>query len=124
MPPANALTHQIVNPDAERHHRARYDHASADGNPLMPSGDSYIEKFCSEISRITAEIQALIRTENDEADREREFQTQAFQERCSQAEQLTSQLHATDIGSGILRDGDAHRVQESLKLSLAYFRRD
>ena len=90
----------------------------------MLSGDSYIEKFCSEISRLVAEVQALIRTEDNDADRERQFQTQAFQERCSQAEQLTRQLHATDVGNSMLRDGDAHRIQESLKLSLAYFRRD
>jgi len=55
-------------------------------------------------------------------DREFNFQHEAFQERCDQAKSLTSRLRDKAYSEWSMRSGDAHRIQESLKLSLAYFR--
>jgi len=55
-------------------------------------------------------------------DREAEFQHEAFRERCSQARTLAGRLAAANRSEWSLSSGDAYRIQESLKLSLAYFR--
>jgi hypothetical protein len=93
----------------------------------MASSKQRVSRFRSQIRRLIAEIEACMHAGRRDADRECQFQTQAFQERCGQAEQLTSQLDAVtakDRTGWSLRDGDAHRIHESLKLSLDYFSRD
>ncbi len=55
-------------------------------------------------------------------DREAEFQHEAFRERSRQARTLVGRLAAANRSEWSLRSGDAYRIQESLKLSLAYFR--
>jgi hypothetical protein len=87
-----------------------------------------VAQFRSEIRRLIAEISTCIRADrNAAADREYDLQQQAFEERCRQAEQLARTLGSATPGKAddpwAFRDGDAFRIQESLKLSLDYFRR-
>ena len=63
-----------------------------------------------------------MRTVSPAQNREAAFQREAFRERCHQARVLASRLAAANRSEWSLRSGDAHRVQESLKMSLAYFR--
>jgi len=87
-----------------------------------------IIRFRSEIKKLIAEIHDYIGQDGSPRDREFRFQRQAFHERCDQAEQLTRQLDSEDDaknqGAWSLRDGDARRIHESLKLSLDYFRQN
>jgi hypothetical protein len=92
----------------------------------MTSSQHPVRRFRSEIRRLIEEIEACIHARQPDGDREYRFQAEAFQERCGQAEQLTEQLDTgKDDDSGwSRRDGDAYRIQESLQLSLDYFRGD
>jgi hypothetical protein len=92
----------------------------------MAGSKNPIKHFRTEIRKIIAEIEACIRVSRSTPDREYEFQRRAFEERCGQAEQLTTTLEPAASGGAkarwSVRDGDAHRIQESLKLSLDFFR--
>ena len=94
----------------------------------MGSSKYGITQFRAEIRKLIAEIGTYIRAGRDTTDREYGLQQQAFEERCRQADQLATTLGSATPGEAgdpwALRDGDAHRIQESLKLSLDYFRRD
>ena len=87
-----------------------------------------ISRFRAEIRKIIAEIEAYIGVDRGSNDSEFSFQRQAFEERCDQAKDLARSLSSDSSGESrtlwSLRDGDAHRIHESLKLSLDYFRRD
>ena len=94
----------------------------------MRATKSPTNRFRAEIRNIITEIEACIGLGQGGQDREYRFQRRAFEERCSQAEHLTAALGPAASGNAqtwwLLHDGDAHRVHESLKLSLDYFRRD
>ena len=88
-------------------------------------------EFGTEIRKLIAEIKSCIKSQRgksqqDAGDREFDLQWQAFGERCDQAKHLTRSLESSGPGEAdsqwSLRDGDAHRIEESLKLSLDYFR--
>lgn len=84
-----------------------------------------ISRFRDEISKIIAEIEDYIGTGRGTDDREFRFQRRAFRERCDQAENLDKALDSPQgENEWSLHDGDAHRIQESLQLSLDYFRRE
>ena len=82
----------------------------------------FIKQFRAEISRLIAEIEAYISPDAESENREFYFQREAFQERRSQAERFTNRLESYRESQQSLLEGDAHRIQESLKLSLDYFR--
>jgi hypothetical protein len=91
----------------------------------MASTKSTIAQFRSEIKHLIDEIKSCIHSDRENADREFDLQQQAFRERCNQADDLTTYLGSAPDGDESrwsLRDGDAHRIEESLKLSLDYFR--
>ncbi len=88
----------------------------------MSRSANFIEQFRSEISRLIAEIEAYMRPDMGTGDRESFFQREAFQERRSQAERLSERLASYRKSQQPLLEGDAYRIQESLKLSLDYFR--
>ncbi|MDH3512600.1 MAG: hypothetical protein OER85_17280 [Gammaproteobacteria bacterium] len=88
----------------------------------MPRSGNFIEQFRTEISRLIAEIEAYMRPDADTGDREFFFQREAFQERRSQAERLSERLASYRQSQQPLLEGDAHRIRDSLKLSLDYFR--
>jgi len=78
-------------------------------------------EFRSEIAALIAEVEACLGRSHGAGDREYRFQEQAFRERCHQAKHLA----CSDTGQWTdwqLRSGDAYRIAESLRLSLAYFR--
>jgi hypothetical protein len=92
----------------------------------MASTKYGMTQFRSEIGKLIAEIKSYIQMQEDAGDREFDLQWEAFRERCDQANYLTSFLDTKARGDAerqwSLRDGDAHRIEESLKLSLDYFR--
>jgi len=88
----------------------------------MPGSVNFIEQIRSEISRLIAEIETYMRPHGGTADREHFFQREAFQERRGQAERLSERIASYRKNQQILLEGDAHRIKESLKLSLDYFR--
>ncbi|MDH3977664.1 MAG: hypothetical protein OEU86_04060 [Gammaproteobacteria bacterium] len=79
-------------------------------------------EFSAEIAEIIAEIEACL-PRRPAADREDDFQQQAFQERRHLAECLTSDLSGSTKNEWSLRSGDAHRLRQALKHSLTYFRK-
>jgi len=83
-------------------------------------------QFRDEIAALISAVENCMRSvqtnRNQDRDREFNFQHEAFQERCDQASSLTSRLKNKTRSEWSMRSGDAHRIQESLKLSLAYFR--
>ena len=78
-------------------------------------------EFSAEIAKIIAEIEACMHR-RPAADREDDFQQQAFQERRHLAESLTTELSSSTKNEWPLRSGDAHRLRQALKHSLTYFR--
>lgn len=92
----------------------------------MASTKHGIAQFRTEIRNLIAEIKSYIQSRDETRDREFDLQRQAFRERCDQADHLTRSLESGRPDEGesrwSLRDGDAHRIEESLKLSLDYFR--
>jgi hypothetical protein len=92
----------------------------------MASTKYGIAQFRTEIRNLIAEIKSCIQVQPRSGDREFDFQQRAFRERCDQADHLTRSLEsgpaAEAEGRWLLRDGDAQRIEESLKLSLDYFR--
>jgi len=79
-------------------------------------------QFRDEIAALISEVETCMRSVQTNRDREFSFQHEAFQERCEQANSRTSRLKNKTRSEWSMRSGDAHRIQESLKLSLAYFR--
>jgi hypothetical protein len=92
----------------------------------MASTKYGIAQFRTEIRNLIAEIKSCIQSQDELQDREFDLQRQAFHERCDQAHHLTRSLESGQPDESeirwSLRDGDAHRIEESLKLSLDYFR--
>ncbi len=87
----------------------------------MTTDNEPTAEFRSEIAALIAEVEACLGRSHGRSDREYRFQEQAFRERCDQA------LRLARPGTGQwndwrLRSGDAYRIAESLRLSLAYFR--
>ncbi len=77
-------------------------------------------QFRSAITALIAEIETCLGSAPP--NRESDLQREAFHERCHQAKILAGRLAEANRSEWLLRSGDAHRIQESLKLSLAYFR--
>jgi len=84
----------------------------------MATKNHPVTKFRSDIAALIAEVENCMRSVPATRGREAELQHEAFRERCCQAKVLA----AANRSEWTLRSGDAHRVRESLKLSLAYFR--
>jgi len=59
-----------------------------------------------------------------DADREYQLQRAAFEERAGRAQQLADEIALDEQTLWSLRDGDAQRAEDSLRLSLNYFRSD
>ena len=81
-----------------------------------------VSQFRRDIAALIAEVEDCMRSTPSSRDREFDFQREAFRERCRQAKRLAQRLAADNRSEWSLRSGDAHRIQESLKLSLTYFR--
>lgn len=79
-------------------------------------------KFQSDIVALIAEIEACMPAAPKKRDREFSYQHDAFHERCDQAKMLGDRLGMPNGSEWFMRSGDAYRIEESLKLSLAYFR--
>ena len=82
-----------------------------------------VAQYRNELTALIAEIEACMGATTSSRDRESDFQHEAFRERCQQAILLAGRLAASGHAEWSLRSGDAHRIHESLKLSLDYFRR-
>jgi hypothetical protein len=79
-------------------------------------------QFRYDIAALIAEVETCMRSTAGNRDREFDLQREAFRERCHQAKTLVGRFGPTNRSEWSLRSGDAHRIQESLKLSLAFFR--
>jgi hypothetical protein len=88
----------------------------------MSRSGNFIEQIRTEIGRLIAEIEAYMRPDPVAGDRELFFQREVFQERRSQAERLSERIASYRKNQQSLLEGDAHRIKESLELSLNYFR--
>jgi len=77
-------------------------------------------QFRSDIRKLVAEIERHVRPGRD--DREYRFQYEAFAERCDQAHRLQAEIADDEQTHWTLRTGDAQRIEDSLRLSLDYFR--
>jgi len=89
----------------------------------MATKDHPVNRFRSEIATLIAAVESCMPSQQPDQDREFGLQREAFRERCQQAKTLASRLGVDNRFEWCLRSGDAHRIEESLKLSLAYFRR-
>lgn len=90
----------------------------------MPESSTRFTQFRSDIRRLIAEIEKYVRASARDGDREYRLQREAFLERCARAKQLTEEISNDEQAWWGLRDGDAQRVEDSLRLSLDYFRSD
>ena len=94
-----------------------------------PGYDSPMSISCAKTLEFRDDIEQLIAEIDDcmpivaANDREHEFQREAYQERRSQAQRLFELLASREESQWSRLDGDAHRIHEALKLSLAFFRR-
>lgn len=88
----------------------------------MSTNVSRFSQFRSDIHGLIAEIEHHIRRRPLGVDREFRLQCEAFEERCLRAECLEQEIAADEQTQWGLRDGDAQRLQDSLRLSLDYFR--
>jgi DNA-binding transcriptional MerR regulator len=88
----------------------------------MSRSTKFIRQFRTEVGRLIAEIEACMRHDSDSGNRELDLQREAYEERRDQAERLSRRLASYRESQQFLLEGDAHRIQESLKLSLDYFR--
>jgi hypothetical protein len=80
-------------------------------------------QFRSDIRKLIEEIERHVGAIPRD-DREYRLQREAFEERRQQAQRLTEEISADEDARWPLRDGDAQRVHESLRLSLDFFRPD
>lgn len=88
----------------------------------MPESSTRFRQFRSDIRKLIDEIEKCVRSERRDSDREYRLQREAFEERCQRAAQLTEQISTDEQTWWGLRDGDAQRIHDSLRLSLDYFR--
>jgi len=79
-------------------------------------------EFRDDIEQLIAEIDDCL-PQVAANDREHELQRAAYHERRSQAQRLFETLRSREESQWSRLDGDAHRIHEALKLSLAFFRR-
>lgn len=90
----------------------------------MSANPSRFRQFRSDIRKLIAEIEKHVCRRPGNPDREFDMQREAFEERCERAQRLTDEIAADEQNQWGLRDGDAQRVHDSLRLSLDYFRSD
>ena len=88
----------------------------------MAANSPQKQDFTTNITALIAEIKSCLRTARPSPDREARLQREAFRERCRQARSLANRLSAGSEQEWSLRSGDAHRIQQSLRHSLHYFR--
>ncbi|NND35758.1 MAG: hypothetical protein HKN81_01370 [Gammaproteobacteria bacterium] len=88
----------------------------------MPASPSRFRQFRADIRRLIAEIENCMHARPQESDREYSLQVEVFEERCNHAERLAQEIAKDEQTLWGLRDGDARRLQDSLRLSLDYFR--
>lgn len=86
----------------------------------MSAHSSRFSQFRSDIRKLVAEIEKHVWPRSNE--REYRFQYEAFTERCDQAQQLQVEIADDEQTHWQLRTGDARRIEDSLRLSLDYFR--
>jgi hypothetical protein len=79
-----------------------------------------ITQFRCDIAALIAEIETCLGSAPP--NRESDLQREAFRERSHRAEELSGRLADPHRSEWSRRSGEAHRIHESLKLSLAYFR--
>ena len=82
------------------------------------------DRFTLNISALIAEIESCLEKTPSVSDRESTLQREAFRERSNQARCLVDRLAARGANEWSLCSGEAHRLQESLQLSLRFFRRN
>ena len=80
------------------------------------------QTFNSNIAALIAEIESCLNVSRPYADRESRLQREAFRERSRQARNLARRLASASEQEWSQRSGDAHRIQQSLRHSLQYFR--
>ena len=90
----------------------------------MPASPSRFRQFRSDIRRLIAEIENYVQATPPASDREYSLQVEVFEERCNHAERLAQEIATDEQTLWGLRDGDAQRLHDSLRLSLDYFRPD
>ncbi len=90
----------------------------------MPASPSRFRQFRADIRRLIAEIENYMRAKPQASDREYNLQVEVFEERCDHAERLAQEIAMDEQTMWGLRDGDAQRLHDSLRLSLDYFRPD
>ena len=88
----------------------------------MPAPPPRFSQFRSDIRNLVAEIETHVRPRR--GDREYRFQYEAFAQRRDQAQQLQAEIAGDEQTHWNLRTGDAQRIEDSLRLSLDYFRTD
>jgi hypothetical protein len=82
------------------------------------------KQFRADIRQLIAEIERYVGGRRARADREFRLQCEAFEERRDKAHQLAEEIETDEQTMWGLRDGDAQRVHDSLRMSLDYFRQD
>lgn len=90
----------------------------------MSSKPMRFSQFRTDIRQLIDEVEQHLSARPSAGDREYRLQREAFEERRNNARQLTAQIESDERKQWHLRDGDAERVQESLRLSLHFFRPD
>ena len=90
----------------------------------MSASPSRFRQFHADVRRLIAEIENYMSAKPQDEDREYSLQREVFEERCDRAKQLTEEIAADEQAMWGLHDGDAQRLQDSLMLSLDYFRTD
>ena len=90
----------------------------------MPANPTRFNQFRSDIRQLIDEVEKHLRHQPTADDREYRLQREAFEERRNKAHDLTAQIETDEPTQWGLRDGDAKRVHDSLRLSLNFFRPD
>ena len=90
----------------------------------MPAKVSRFRQFRAEIRQLIDEVEQHMRGRPPGRDREYLLQRKAFEERREHARRLTAEIERDEQNLWGLRDGDAERARESLRLSLDFFRTD
>ena len=90
----------------------------------MSASLSRFTQFRADVRRLISEIEKHMQAKPRRPDREYALQCEVFEERCDRARALADEIAADEQTMWGLRDGDAQRLQDSLMLSLDYFRPD
>ncbi|MGI9342141.1 MAG: hypothetical protein ACR2QV_04785 [Gammaproteobacteria bacterium] len=90
----------------------------------MATVRSRFTQFRADIRQLISEIERYVGGRQARADREYQLQCEAFEERRDRAQQLSEEIETDEQTMWGLRDGDAKRVHDSLRMSLDYFRQD